>query len=285
MTKNNERSHIFTVDVENWYDGIQSLSFHDGPADSRLKANLDRMLDLLAERDVKATFFWLGKVASEHPDLVRKAQSMGHEIGCHGWDHTPVGLMGNKQLRSETGKAIETLSGITGESVVCYRAPFFSIDRKNMWALDVLCELGILYDSSILPARSWRCGYKEFPPCITEVATKSGIVTEVPVSTMNVFGIRIPVGGGAWFRMLPLWLTLWGFASLASQGDTGVFYIHPWELDTGQPLRFFETRAWLCHYWNLQSAQKRMNMILDSHSFTSIGAYFSKGEQDDGAAC
>jgi polysaccharide deacetylase family protein (PEP-CTERM system associated) len=196
-----------------------------------------------------------------------------------------VELLGPVRFRSDTRKAIETLSSITGEPVVCYRAPFFSIGKNTMWALAVLCELGIRYDSSILPARSWRCGYPGFPRGITEITTGSGVITEVPVSTVTVFSTCIPVGGGAWFRILPLWFTLRGFSTLTAEGKTAVFYIHPWELDIGQPLRMFEPRAWLCHYWNIRSTRKKMDMLLDRYSFTSIGTYFSEGEQDVGSAC
>lgn len=282
--RSNCTPHIFTVDVENWYDGIPCLSLQGLSTGSRFTGNLERMIALLSERDVRATFFWLGEVASEHPELVRKVMDSGHEIGCHGWDHTPVELLGPDRFRWDTGRALETIASITGEPVLSYRAPFFSVGKKTMWALDVLCELGIKYDSSILPARSWRCGYPKFPRGITRITTGSGVVTEVPVSTVTASGTRVPVGGGAWFRILPMWFTLRGFSSLAAEGTTGVFYIHPWELDTGQPLRMFEPRAWLCHYLNIRSTRKRLDILLERFRFTSIGAYFNQGEQDDRSA-
>ena len=272
--------NILTVDVERWYDGIPSLC-RSGILPSNLEKNIHLILELLARYDVKATFFWLGCLAEDNPGLVSQVAAAGHETGCHGWGHEPVEDLGPVSFRNQTEKALEALSSIVGSRITTYRAPFFSITRRSFWAMDILTELGIVYDSSILPAGSWRYGFTDFPRGISVVETPFGDITEVPVSTCPAGPVRFATGGG-WFRFLPCRLTDRCFKRLQENGQPGVFYFHPWEMDTDPPVRSFEPRAWICHYFHRKSAAGLLESFISTHSFTSLQGYMEAERKSDG---
>ena len=265
------KKHIFTVDVENWYDGFPDSGKRKARFKSRLEVNVRNLLSILQEKKVNATFFWLGSVAGKHNTLVREILNQGHDIGCHGWSHTHLELLGRQNFIEETKRAVDTLSEITGEAVIHYRAPFFSISEKTPWALPILARNGVKFDSSIVPVKYWRYGFPGFEPGISVQQTDCGEITEVPVSTGKFLGNRILFGGGAWFRMIPQRFIDRGFQNLEDRRSPGVFYIHPWELDPAHPKILADIRKTLPHYWNLNTCERRLKQLLDKFEFTSIG--------------
>jgi len=262
--------HIFTVDVEDWYHGIADEQIR-ASAERRLHYGLDILLELLAEYNAKGTFFWLGPAAAEHPNLVRQVAEAGHELGCHGWFHELIYTMSPQRFRDETKRARDVIADLTGKPVTAYRAPYFSITSKSLWALEILADLGFRYDSSIFPIRNWRYGIPDFYPQPQQINTSSGSIYEMPVSVRRMFNQNIPVSGGAYFRLYPYRLTYSNFRALERQGDHVVFYIHPWELDLNHPPVPLNWKERITHYVNRLSTESKLRQLLQDFSFASLG--------------
>lgn len=268
------KKNILSIDVENWHDGLTGSGMSYSGYHSRLEENLHRILHILQQKNVTATFFWLGSIAEKHKTLLREVRTLGHDIGCHGWSHTHLGNLGSLKFTEETGRAVNTIADITGEKVIHYRAPFFSVNADTPWALPTLARYGVKYDSSIAPVRYWRYGYPGFEPGISVQHTEYGAVTEVPVSSGVFFKQRILFGGGAWFRMIPFRFILNGLSILEKQNLPGVFYLHPWELDPCHPRIFQAPKQFVPHYWNLRGCQKRLGILLEEFKFASMSHFF-----------
>jgi polysaccharide deacetylase family protein (PEP-CTERM system associated) len=263
--------HAFTVDVEDWHQGIPISPQSRASAEGRLERGMLQILELLEEHGCHGTFFVLGPVAQEHARLIRRVAEAGHEIGCHGWSHDPLYQMTPKRFRDETRWAMDALSSITGKPVTAYRAPYFSITSQSLWALEELAGLGFLYDSSIFPIRNWRYGIPEFEPRPRRVTTPSGPIMEFPISVRRMLGRNLAVSGGAYFRIYPYAITRSNFCALEAQKKPVVFYIHPWELDPDHPRVPFNWRARLTHYANLRSTGPKLRRMLTDFQFGSLG--------------
>lgn len=261
--------HAFTVDVEDWYHGIEPRSAA-APRERRLSYGLGALLELLAEHGVRATFFWLGLAAAEHPRLVRQVADAGHEIGSHGWTHRPVYAMTPREFREEACRALALLGDLAGRPVTAYRAAFFSITRRSLWALEILATLGVRRDSSIFPIHNWRYGIPDFHPWPRELPTPAGPICELPISTRRVLGRAIPVSGGAYLRIYPYAVTRSNMRALERAGRSAIFYIHPWELDHAHPRVAFDWRARLTHYANLRSARPKLRRLLGEFAFAPL---------------
>ena len=198
--------NILSFDIEEWYlekilHGGRSFKYQ------QFDETLIKVLDDLDRFSIKATFFCVGKLAVEYPQIVRDIAARGHEIGCHSNEHTWLNKMTESQLKSDTSNAIKSLEDITGQKVVSYRAPAFSITQDNKWAIDILAECGIENDASIFPTSRDFGGYKGFPqdtPCF--IRYNGLTLKEYPICLMTLFGKRIAYSGGGYFRLLPYWL-------------------------------------------------------------------------------
>jgi polysaccharide deacetylase family protein (PEP-CTERM system associated) len=195
------------------------------------------ILEKLAERNIPATFFIIGQIARDDPGLVRSIHKAGHEVASHGWDHRRIHVMSPEAFREDVRKSKDTLEQACGGAVVGYRAPTFSLVKKTAWALDVLPEIGLLYDSSIYPVHHDRYGIPDAPrgPFLAQ-GTRHQIL-ELPPATLRIGGVNVPIGGGGYFRMLP-----WPLMKLAlshsrrdPRSGVTVLYFHPWEFDPDQP--------------------------------------------------
>jgi polysaccharide deacetylase family protein (PEP-CTERM system associated) len=262
--------HIFTVDVEDWYHGVADEQLRQS-AERRLHYGLGSLLDILEEYNAKGTFFWLAPAAAEHPDLVRKVAQAGHELGCHGWSHELIYTMSPTRFREETKRARDTIADLTGKPVRAYRAPYFSITRQSLWALEILAELEFRYDSSIFPVRNWRYGIPDYNLQPTEVKTASGSIYEVPVSVRRVFNYNIPVSGGAYFRLYPYKITYSNFRALEQEGRHVIFYIHPWELDLNHPPVPLSWKERISNNINRLSTEPKLKQLLQDFSFAPLG--------------
>lgn len=263
--------HAFTVDVEDWHQGIPVADDLRVSAEWRLKESMHRLLEILSGAGVRATFFWLGPAAERHPGLVKDTLDAGHELGTHGWSHELLYRMDRDRFREETRRAVGVLEDITGLPVHAYRAAYFSITDRSLWALDVLAELGFLYDSSIFPIRNWRYGIPGFDPAPHQLNTSAGPICELPISIRQLGGKQIPVSGGAYFRIYPYTLTYRNFLEAERTGRPVVFYLHPWELDPGHPRVRFHWRAHLTHYARLPSTEPKLRRLLRDFSFGPLG--------------
>jgi polysaccharide deacetylase family protein (PEP-CTERM system associated) len=258
--------NALTVDVEEHFqvaafEGQIARDAWDGHA-SRVVLNTRRVLDVFAECDVKGTFFVLGWVAERYPDLVRRIVGGGHELASHGYDHTRVIYMDPARLREDVQRTKSILEDIAGVSVRGYRAPSYSINGRNLWALDVLQEAGYLYSSSIYPIRHDIYGMPEAPRFAFRV--RPGAILEIPVTTVRLNGRNLPAGGGGYFRLLPYGIYRWGLRRVNElDGQPGMFYFHPWEIDPEQPrVPDAPLKSRLRHYTNLNTMEARLRRLL-----------------------
>ena len=234
-----------TVDVE---DGI-NISMRDSfniemqPTD-RVVDNVDRILEICAGNNVKATFFILGEVAEFFPDLIKRIDASGHEIGIHGYHHDQIFRLTPQKLRIELTRAKRLMEGLIGRKISGFRAPAFSINAQTSWALQIIAECGFEYDSSIFPSKSGRYGWRGFSKQVCNIRLdNSSSLIEVPLSVINVMGRDIPVCGGGYLRYFPYILTRKAFLAISKKRPV-IVYLHPYELDTERyPEYFYRARS------------------------------------------
>jgi polysaccharide deacetylase family protein (PEP-CTERM system associated) len=264
-------NHAFTVDVEDWYQGIPIGGETRRSAQKRLDIGLGLLLEILAEHHTRGTFFLLGPVAQEHPSLVKRIAAEGHELGCHGWSHDLLYEMTPERFLDETRRARDAIAELTGKPVAAYRAAYFSLTRKSFWALEMLARLGFRYDSSIFPVKNWRYGIPDFDSRPQRLETPSGAIYELPITVRRLFGCNLPVSGGAYFRIYPYALTRMNFRAIEREDRPLVFYLHPWELDPDHPRVPFFWRARLTHYVNLRSTERKLRRLFREFRFVPLG--------------
>jgi polysaccharide deacetylase family protein (PEP-CTERM system associated) len=219
----------FTVDVEDWY---QSCVDFDAPITSRVVSNVHRILALLDESEVKATFFVQGRVAEAFPRLLQDLVAEGHEVQSHGYSHRPLFQMSKRELRDELERSKTSVEDAAGVHVTAFRAQDFSIAAGNLWALEMLADVGFEIDSSIFPMRTPRYGISgwELAPHRIHFSNHPPLI-EVPVAVWEVGRWRVPVAGGGYFRLLPLPLLLRAFRAIAAQNRPPIVYCHPYEFN------------------------------------------------------
>jgi len=249
-------SLVLTVDVECWGQSVLDRVL---PVLPHSADNVRRMLDLFAAADARATLFVLGKFAERHPDVIRAAASAGHEIASHGFGHVEVHRLTPAELREDLRRASDVIADACGVTPIGYRAPVFSIGRRNLWALAVLAEEGYAYDTSIFPFAGPRYGIGDWPvePCRVEFGGGHSIV-EYPLTVARVCGVRLPVAGGGYARLLP-GRVLAGALRRESRrrGHAPVFYCHPYEIDAREIAR---------HYPEV-SMKRRLHQVLGRRGF------------------
>jgi len=267
-----------SIDVEDWYMGMDLPGASWDDRERRLDTGLELILSILEEHRVRATFFILGAVAEMHPKAVKKIADAGHEIASHGYSHTMVYRLSWDEFKEEVTRTDRLLSDITGAKPVGFRAPYFSITEKSLWALDILAENGYRYDASIYPGYNYRYGIPDAPDTLHRVPG-SGLV-EIPVSVMEIMGRRIGIGG-AYFRLLPLGMTLRGMRRRNASGKESILYLHPWEFDPNHPKVKLPTLAKITHYTNLSRTAPRFQKLLtvcDGVPLRELVDTFEKGE-------
>jgi polysaccharide deacetylase family protein (PEP-CTERM system associated) len=267
--------NALSVDVEEYF---HAKVFQEGTngartgLESRVEASTERVLALLASSGARATFFVLGQVAAEHPNLVRKIAGEKHEIACHGDDHELVWRQTPPAFRADVRRAKALLEDITGESVVGYRAPNFSIARTQAWAFEILMTEGFRYDSSVYPIRHDSYGDHDAPRFQHDVLRDGHArLIEFPIGTTRLLGVNLPIGGGGYFRLLPMALTRAGIRRVnARERQPVLFYFHPWELDPHQPRPAMPWRHRIRHYIGMAREEKKLARLLRDIKFTAI---------------
>ena len=266
-----EPVNAMTIDVEDYYQ-VAAFEKIVAPADwgnyeSRVRANTQRFLELLAEQNVKATFFVLGYEAERHPEMVREIAAAGHEIGSHGFAHQLAYKQSETVFRNDVRRARKLLQDLSGQEVLSYRAPSFSIGRQTPWGHRVLVEAGYKYDSSVFPIRHDLYGDPNAPVEIHTIETEAGPIIEFPPTVVRWFGRNVPTGGGGYFRIFPYWLTR-RMLKQVNETRPFVFYIHPWEVDPKQP-RFDKAplKSRFRHYTNLHKTADRFTRLLKTFHF------------------
>jgi polysaccharide deacetylase family protein (PEP-CTERM system associated) len=209
-------------------------------------------------------------IAHEHPHILRRISEAGHDIGSHGLSHDLIYEMSPERFGDETRRSIHDLEDCIGATVRSYRAAYFSITKRSLWALDVLAAEGIRYDSSIFPVKNWRYGIPDHSRRPTVVHTASGPLIEFPISTRRLLGRNVPTTGGAYFRIYPYAVTRANMRVSEAEGVPVVFYLHPWELDPDHPLVAFRRKAMLTHYARLRSTESKLKRLLADFQFATL---------------
>lgn len=229
------------------------------------------LLELLARYDARATFFVLGCNVSRIKPLLRTIAAAGHEIGTHGLNHTFIYRQDRETFRREIARTKTETEDAVQRPVLSHRAPYFSITRDSLWALDVLAELGIRYDSSIFPVQNYRYGIPGSPRELYIIGLANGLsLYEFPVSTVTALGRVFPCTGGAYFRIYPYALTSRNIQALNAEGLPANFYIHPWELDPDHPRVPLPKRISLTHYFRLGRTIPRLRQLLGEFRFGTL---------------
>lgn len=241
----------------------------------RVGDNTRRVLDLLDEYQVTATFFVLGWVAEREPGLVRDIDARGHEVASHGFGHELVYVIGPKRFREDVRRSKQILEETTGRPVLGYRAPSYSITANSLWALDILIEEGFTFDSSIFPVHHDTYGIPGAPPLPHIIERRSGTITEFPLTTwpLRVLGrqLRLPVAGGGYLRLLPVRFLARTFRKINTvECNPIVLYFHPWEIDPAQPRIRAGIKSRFRHYLNLSRTEAKLRHLLSSLAFGTM---------------
>ncbi|HKJ87867.1 MAG TPA: XrtA system polysaccharide deacetylase [Gammaproteobacteria bacterium] len=270
--------NALTVDVEDYFQ-VSALEGHVAREDwdrmpQRVERNTDQILQLFSDYGARATFFVLGWVAERYPAMVRRLADGGHEVASHGYDHVRVNEQSPEAFRADVRATKDLLEDLTGQPVKGYRAASFSIGRDNAWAFDVLHEEGYRYSSSVNPIRHDHYGMPEAPR-FSFTANDQGLI-EVPISTVALGGRNNPCGGGGFFRLLPYPYFRWALGRInGSEGQPGVFYFHPWEIDPSQPRQpGLPWRTRFRHYLNLHRTEARLRRLLGDFRWDRMDRIF-----------
>jgi len=239
---------------------------------SRLDIGMQAILASLERHDARATFFFLGWVAERRPDLVRACLDGGHEVASHGYEHTFLDALGEAGLESDLERTEQALEAAGAPRPIGFRASTFTLTRRTWWAFDVLARRGYRYDSSVHPVHHPTYGVPDFEPGISTVQSRAGPVVEFPVATLPFLGRNLPVGGGGYFRLLPLAVTRAAIASLERRGRPAALYLHPWEFDPEQPRQRTSALRSFRHYLNLRRTLPRLEALLARFRFTTLRA-------------
>ena len=278
-------TNALTVDVEDYFQvsaferDISRADWDNIPL--RVENNTRRLLEMFDGCNIRATFFVLGWVAERKPELVREISERGHEVACHGFSHKLVYNQTPEEFRQETLRSKSLLEDIIQSPVYGYRAASYSITERSLWALDILCEAGFTYDSSIFPVHHDRYGLPGSPVHPYRIRTSAGNeIREFPISTASMLGARLPVAGGGYFRIFPYWLTRYGLSQINRRKQPFIFYLHPWEIDTEQPRVSTSRMSRFRHYHNLGKCESRLQRLIEQFRFGAVSDVMNDLELD-----
>ncbi|WP_296443072.1 XrtA system polysaccharide deacetylase [Rhodoferax sp. UBA5149] len=270
-------TNALTIDVEDYFQ-VSAFAPHIARSEwntreCRVERNINCILEMLAHRDIKATFFTLGWIAERYPQLVRQIVQEGHELASHGYGHERASDQTEEAFFSDIHLAKVVLEDLAGSAVNGYRAPSFSIGAGNLWAFDCLARAGYRYSSSIYPIRHDHYGMPNSPRFAYEV--RPGLV-EIPITTLRVLNRNLPSSGGGYFRLLPYALSRWMLSRVNNDDrESGIFYFHPWEIDTGQPrIAGISSKTRFRHYVNIGRMQGRLNQLLGDFKWGRMDRIF-----------
>jgi polysaccharide deacetylase family protein (PEP-CTERM system associated) len=270
-------TNALTIDVEDYFQ-VSAFASHIqrsewNTRECRIERNIDCLLSMLADHDTKATFFTLGWIAERYPKLVRQIVDQGHELASHGYGHERASDQTEASFFADINLAKLILEDLSGAPVIGYRAPSFSIGHANLWAFDCLLRAGYTYSSSIYPISHDHYGMPDAPRFAHEV--RPGLL-EIPITTLRAFGRNFPSSGGGYFRLLPYAFSRWMLGRVNhSDQQAGIFYCHPWEIDTEQPrIAGISAKTRFRHYVNIDRMEGRMNQLLSDFKWGRMDHVF-----------
>ena len=280
-------TNALTIDVEDYFQ-VSAFAPHIARSEwatreCRVERNVNRILEMLSQHNTKATFFTLGWVAERYPQLVRDIARQGHEVASHGYGHERASDQTQEVFYEDIHQAKVILEDLAGTEVKGYRAPSFSIGTANLWAFDCLKRAGYRYSSSVYPIAHDHYGMPDAPRFAFEV--RPGLV-EIPITTLRALGRNLPSSGGGYFRLLPYALSRWMLRRVnQGEGQSGIFYFHPWEIDSGQPrVDGISAKTRFRHYVNIDRVEGRLEQLLQDFKWDRMDHVFSnKIPSDHGA--
>ncbi len=266
--------NALTCELEDWFHILDSDKVPPHADWSRLPLRAERsvetLLQLFEDHRVHATFFCLGWMAERMPHIVRKCRTAGHEIGSHGYAHIMARPTNQALFREDIRRAKHILEEVTGEEVIGYRSPGFSVKNDNPWFFDVVSGAGYRYDASVFPAYHGHGGYHGICPSPHRIETTNGSLVEIPVSTVDVLGHRMCFFGGGYLRLSPLSVIRWGARNLQREGRPLVVYVHPREIDPDHPrLPLGLWRNFKC-YNNLRTTLPKLTWLCEHYRFGTM---------------
>lgn len=260
--------NALSIDFEDWFQPFAARSVPGWEAyPSRVPEDTRRLLGVLGKYKVRCTFFILGEVAEKFPDEIRAIHRAGHEIGSHGYRHLPLFAQEPKQFEAEMRKSLDYLQELTGEPVLGFRAPFFSLRQDSLWAIDSLHRLGLKYDSSIQPTAAVFHGYSGAG---REPFTHGNGLKEFPITTYPALGMPIPFGGGMYYRLLPYTVIRAGLRRLNRKNITGNIYFHPREFDPDLPRMKSNWKLKLIVYAGTKTLEAKLERMLQDFTFVPM---------------
>lgn len=271
--------NAMSIDVEDYFQ-VSAFAPHIRREDwdslpCRVERNVDVILGMLDEAGARATFFTLGWIADRYPQVVRRIVDNGHELASHGYGHQRASDLTPEAFRDDITRAKRTLEDLGGVAIRGYRAPSFSISRKNWWAVYELEDAGYEYSSSIYPVRHDHYGMPDAPRFPHRPNGEAGIL-ELPPTTVPLFGRNLPAAGGGWFRLLPYEVSRWMLKRVNTQDRAPcMFYFHPWEIDHEQPRQTgISAKTRFRHYVNLQRMPGRLQKLLNDFEWDRVDRVF-----------
>lgn len=264
--------NILTFDIEEWFHcDFYTKDLNQCKHEVRIFKNMDFILQSLSKSNKKATFFILGWIAEKYPEIVKNILNEGHEIGCHSMQHDLVYRMTPPEFRADTKMALNRIEQISGEKIVLYRAPAFSITNETPWAFEILLECGITHDASVFPGRRDFGGFPELgisKPVLLEI--NGQLLKEFPMSLMNIGLAKLAFSGGGYFRLLPYDL----IRILVSNSDYVMTYFHPRDFDKDQPIleHLSKLRKFKSYYGLSNAGSKFEKLLFDFDTQTLLNA-------------
>ena len=271
--------NAMTIDVEDYFQVSAFAPYIDRASwpdrECRVEANIERILAVLDQGGVHATFFTLGWIAERYPEMVRRIVAGGHELASHGYGHLRASDQSRAEFDDDIIRSKKLLEDIGGQQVLGYRAPSFSIGTDNLWALDALKEAGYRYSSSIYPIAHDHYGMPDAPRFAFYPNGPDGLL-EIPITTVRLMQKNLPAGGGGYFRLLPYTLSRWMMNRVnRDDGQPAIFYFHPWEVDPGQPRpEGVGAKSRFRHYVNLERMEGRIARLTQDFKWDRMDRIF-----------
>jgi polysaccharide deacetylase family protein (PEP-CTERM system associated) len=271
--------NAMTIDVEDYFQVSAFAPYIERASwptrECRVEANIERILAILDAGGVRATFFTLGWIAERYPAMVKRIVAGGHELASHGYGHLRASDQDRAAFMQDISSSKAILEDLGGQAVLGYRAPSFSIGQQNLWALDALQEAGYRYSSSIYPVRHDHYGMPDAPRFAWHPNGAGGLL-EVPITTVRMGARNLPAGGGGYFRLLPYALSRWMMRQVNERdGQSAIFYFHPWEIDPGQPRpEGINLKTRFRHYVNLARMDGRIQALTRDFAWDRMDRIF-----------
>jgi polysaccharide deacetylase family protein (PEP-CTERM system associated) len=265
-------ANMLTFDIEEWFHANYDNVKPDRSKPTSFRSHMDTLLRLCRETDSKATFFTLGYIGEKYPDVVKAIVDEGHDLASHGYAHELAYKQTREEFKADVKKSVDILEDITGTKVIGYRAPSWSIVKSNLHYLEALEELGMKYDASIFPVKTFLYGIPDAPTGVhhPEVNGRKLQLFEVPMSVTRVAGRNIGYSGGFYFRFFPRFFIKQTIRSANRQGSSSIVYLHPREVDANEHKLSLPVKEHFIHYYNIRGTEAKLADVLRSFNFTSI---------------